>query len=281
VADPVPPVAGLNEPPDWALQRVPGLGAGQQPRRVHRLGGGTVNEVFQVISAEGSFVVRLDGAAWRRPGVDRQRELALHQVAAAAGIAPQIIEADPAQQGLLITRYEPGRTWGAADYDDVASLQRLGERLALLHQLPAPPLPLFDPLAVGESYVGRIVPASPLAGEVAAVIRRLAKLGEELRLAATVPAVVHGDLWEGNLLQGSQLWLLDWEYAQVTEPLMDIAGLIALYPVARRHQAELMSAAGMTAAVQAALVDRIDIYRILNWLWRLARGERAGPLALR
>lgn len=272
MVEPLSTGASLTEPPPWALECVPGLAGGKAAHRIHRLGGGTVNEVFQVISAEGSFVLRLDGAAWRRPGVDRQRERTLHRIAATAGIAPEIVFCDPGRQGLMITRYQPGCTWDAADYADVRSLQRLGERLYALHRLPVPALATFEPLAVGESYVLRIEPA--LLGETKPVIRRLAQLSRELAQAAAQPVVVHGDLWEGNLLDGYRLWLLDWEYAQVTEPLMEIAGLLAYYPVAHRHQTELMAAAGMNPAAQAVLPDRIEIYRILNRLWRLARGER-------
>ncbi|MFO1410369.1 MAG: hypothetical protein U1F06_08340 [Steroidobacteraceae bacterium] len=46
---------------------------------------GTVNDVYRVETAAGCFVLRVDGPAWRRPGVDRGREAQLHAVAAAAG----------------------------------------------------------------------------------------------------------------------------------------------------------------------------------------------------
>jgi thiamine kinase-like enzyme len=283
MVDAVPPGASLIEPPDWALRRVPGLADGRPPRCLRRLGGGTVNEVFQIVSGEGAFVLRLDGAAWRRPGVDRVRELTLHRIAAAAGIAPGIVAADPASQGLLVTRYYPGRTWQASDYDNVSRLRRLGERLAILHRQPAPPIARFDPLAVGLSYVRRL--DAQRAAATGPVIQRLTRLCTELLSSDVSPSVVHGDLWEGNLLEDSTpdspLWLLDWEYAQVTEPLMDIAGLLAYYPIAQRHQTELMAAADMAACRPDVLADRVDIYRILSWLWRLARGEEAGTIDLR
>jgi thiamine kinase-like enzyme len=274
MADSVSSGAGLTGPPEWALRRVPGLDDGQPPRLLQRLGGGSVNEVFRVDSTEGAFVVRLDGATWRRPGVDRLRELALHRVAAAAGVAPQIVAAAPGQDGLLITQYLPGRIWKSSDYSDLRSLRRLGERLALLHQQTAPPFSPFDPVGVARDYVNRIAPA--LVAPVAPVMRQLVRLCDDLDSVARA-SVVHGDLWESNLLDGTGLWLLDWEYAQVTEPLMEIAGLLAYYPAAQRYQTELMAAAGMTSSTQAALADRIHIYRILSWLWRLARGERAEP----
>jgi len=119
MAAPVPATGALNAPPDWALVRVPGLEQGAAARRIERLGGGTVNQVFRVDSAAGRFVLRLDGAAWRRPGVDRARELILHRTAAAAGLAPALVHAAPETQGLLVMEYLHGRVWGGADYDDL------------------------------------------------------------------------------------------------------------------------------------------------------------------
>ena len=60
MAAPVPAAGSLSTPPRWALARVPGLERGETARRLERLGGGTVNEVYRVDSALGSFVLRLD-----------------------------------------------------------------------------------------------------------------------------------------------------------------------------------------------------------------------------
>jgi len=66
--------------PDWQLGfsggtiLLPGTD-GEAPLMLAPLGGGSVNEVFRVDSRLGRFVVRLNGPAWRRPGVDRGREL--------------------------------------------------------------------------------------------------------------------------------------------------------------------------------------------------------------
>jgi thiamine kinase len=271
---PIPASAALKAPPDWALARVPGLGAGGRAQRVERLGGGTVNEVYRIDSAAGRFVLRLDGAAWRRPGVDRTRELVLHRTAAAGGIAPAVVHADPEAHGLLITEYLDGRLWEAADYADVDALRRLGERLYALHRLPAPMLEAFDPWQVALAYVRQIgaLPDGALEGP----LRRLQDICAGLPREASAMSVVHGDLWQGNLLQGSRLWLLDWEYAQLSAPLMDLACVLAYYPAAGRHRSELAAAAGFNAqALQRDLDQRVYVYRALAWLWHRARGEAA------
>jgi len=276
MAAPVSTTAALSAPPDWALARVPGLGEGAAALRIERLGGGTVNDVYRVDSAAGRFVLRIDGAAWRRPGVDRRRELVLHRAAAAGGIAPPVVDADPAAHGLLITEYLDGRLWEPADYGDVDALRRLGERLYALHRLPAPMIEAFDPWQVALAYVRQIgaLPDGALEGP----LRRLQGICAGLPRNHAAMSVVHGDLWQGNLLQGSRLWLLDWEYAQLSAPLMDLACVLAYYPAAGRHRAELAAAAGFdTRALQRDLAERVYLYRALAWLWHLARGEAAEP----
>jgi len=277
MAAPLPPSARLSTPPAWALTRVPGLESGADPLRVERLDGGSVNEVFRVDSRSGAFVLRLNGAAWLRPGVDRWRERRLHEAAAAAGIAPRIVAADPDREGLLITQFESGRLWRAADYSDVTALHRLGERLATLHALPAPAVTAFDPWSIAQQYLAQIatlaLPAPPLEP-----LARLERCCRELLESAQSPCIAHGDLAQNNLLDGTRLWLLDWEYAQCSDALMDIACVLAYYPVARPYAGELTAAAGLPPRPSSAeLAPRLCIYESLSWLWRLARGETAEP----
>jgi aminoglycoside phosphotransferase (APT) family kinase protein len=262
-------------PPAAALALVPGLEAGRAALRVEALGGGTVNQVYRVDSPAGRFVLRIDGAAWRRPGVDRARELLLHRMAAAGGIAPAIIAADT-RHGWLVTEFHDGVLWRAQDYTDPAALRRLAETLYRLHRLAPAPVEPFDPLRVGRDYA-RLVSAD-LAPARDEAMRRLEASCAGLAQGTPPLAVVHGDLWEGNLLQARKLWLLDWEYAQLAEPLMDIACLLAYYPQAAPLQDDLLAAAGFDARRdRGALAERVEIYRMLSRLWHLARGEVALP----
>jgi aminoglycoside phosphotransferase (APT) family kinase protein len=253
--------------------RVPGLEQGEQPVSVMRLDGGSVNEVFRIESRAGEFVLRLNGAAWRRPGVDRARELALHRSAAAAGVAPAIVAAEPARDGLLITAFEPGRLWRPEDYAEPEALRRLGERLQVLHALAPPPVAAFDPWSIAQGYLSAIPSAHELPG---GPLARLELACATLRSSALPACIAHGDLAQGNLIEGRRLWLIDWEYAQRSDALMDIACVLAYYPAAVAYHAELAAAAGIDADPEA-LRPRIYVYQALSWLWSLARGEPAPP----
>lgn len=266
----------LSRPPDWALQRVPGYGRGTRSAQVVRLAGGTVNEVFRVDTEAGRFVLRLDGPAWRRPGVDRQRELALHRAAAADGLAPAIVDADPMADGLLVLPFLEGEAWSGAQFGDVSALWRLGQRLGRLHRLAPPSMPCFDPWQVAQSYLTQIEP-SQLRG-MRAALSRLQSVCVQLASETGGDCIVHGDLAAANLLENASLWLLDWEYAQRSDPLMDVACVLAYHPQAVPYRAELLAAADIDRDTAAATLDeRIYVYQSLSWLWGLARGELGPP----
>jgi thiamine kinase-like enzyme len=90
------------------------------------------------------------------------------------------------------------------------------------------------------------------------------------------PAIVHGDLTHANVLDGRQLWLLDWEYAQCADPVYDVACALAYSPAARQQAPRLLAAAGLPGAgPHDRLADAILVYEGLTRLWHLARGTGA------
>jgi aminoglycoside phosphotransferase (APT) family kinase protein len=282
MASPVPGAAGVKQPPAAALALVPGLEAGAAPRAVVPLPDGTVNDVYRVDTDAGQFVLRVDGAAWRRPGVDRGREAVLHAVAAAAGLAPAIIRMRP-ESGVLVTEFLPGRMWTPADFGRAERLAQLGECLARLHALAVPAVAPFDPLGLADAYVAAALRRAPApdAAQRALCVQvqaRLAAAVQQVARAARAPALVHGDLIHTNLLQGERLWLLDFEYAQRADPLYDAGCILAYYPAARRQAADLLAAAFPGERVAAGELEAATyVHRALGWLWHLARGEQAVP----
>jgi len=272
------PAAALK-PPASALALVPGLEHAGKPLRLERLSGGRVNETWRVDTRQGRFTLRIDGPAGQRPGVDRGLERSLHAAAAAAGIAPRMVSAEPGLQ-VLVCEYLAGRTWSDADFQEPGSLARLGERLAALHRLPAaaPAGYRFDPQSLVEQYLLQASNAGvPLTGADSSLLQLRRSLAA-LQAAAVPHAIVHGDLPGGNVLENSQLWLLDWEYAQVADPIYDAACILAQVPLAPRLQQQLLAAAGLGARADVErLADAVYVYRALTWAWHLARAEACVP----
>ncbi len=264
-------------PSPAALALVPGLESGAAPLRTERLEGGVVNESWRIDTLLGRFVLRIDGPASQRPGVDRRRERTLHEIAASADIAPRALIWDETA-GVQVREFIDGRVWSERDLENPAQLQRLGERLARLHGLQAPQaVAPFDPGACALQYLRSIESSGAStahASAVAAEVRGAAKIVAARGVRA---AIVHGDLSHANLIDagpdGERLMLLDWEYAQVADPVYDVACALAYCEPARLHAELLLQAAGLDADnADRVLGEAIRVYEGLTWLWHRARG---------
>lgn len=263
----------LTHPTAEGLAAVPGLEAAQAPLRIEPLEGGTINQLWRIDSRLGHFVLRIDGPQARRPGVDRRREFMLHARAAAAGLAPAIV-AGNAQSGIMVSEFIAGRRWEEADCLNRTALHRLGERLARLHQLTAQAAP-FEPLRIAQAYVAAAPPlGETLAAAVAGLLRAVALAQARFAEDPARRAIIHGDLNHLNLIEAGPLWLIDWEYAQVADPLLDLGCLLAYYPGAAVQAEELLAAAGLAGRGQRGrLATATFLYQAMSWLWYIARGE--------
>ncbi|HEU4778246.1 MAG TPA: phosphotransferase [Steroidobacteraceae bacterium] len=255
------------------LQHVPGCEDGEPPFSQELIGGGKVNRSFLVRTRRGRFVVRLNENATGDPGLDRDRELALHTAAAAAGIAPQVVFAAP-DRSCLITDYVDGRLWTPHYFTRMRDLRSLGQRLRALHALTPPPVARFDPMNVARRYADLIVRTDPAeAGRIEFLLaggaEALARTGSERR----PPAIVHSDLHHGNVLTADRVYFIDWEYAQVGDPLLDLACIMTYYPRAVPHGGLLLEASGLADAgvTPAILGELTNVFTLLTYLWYRAR----------
>jgi len=255
------------------LKHVPGCENGDAPYSQELLGGGKVNRSFLVRTRRGRFVVRLNETSETDPGLDRAREVALHAAAAAAGIAPHIIYACPSHN-FLITDYVEGRLWTPHYFTRMRDLRALGQRLRTLHALAPPSVARFDPMSAARRYADAIVHSDPAdAGRIGALLARgdqaYGNSGSKQRAAR----IVHSDLHHGNVLTADRIYFIDWEFAQLGDPLLDLACVLAYYPKAVTHGALLIDAAGLDelGADEMALVELTRVFNLLTYLWYRAR----------
>ncbi len=262
------------------LQHVPGCENGDAPYSQELMGGGKVNRSFLVRTRRGRFVVRLNESSEADPGLDRNRELQLHTVAAGAGIAPHVIYACP-DRSCLITDYLEGRPWTPHYFTRMRDLRALGMRLRSLHALPAPSIARFDAVAALRRYADQIVRAEPQ--EATRIGDLLARGETALRRsgsAAREPAIVHMDLHHGNVVTADRIYFIDWEYSQLGDPLLDLACVMAYYPRAVAHGPLLLEASGLAerGATTDMLVELTRVFNLLTYLWyRARRASRPVP----
>lgn len=193
---------------------------------------GLTNRNYKLALDGEYFVLRLPGHGTERY-LDRRREAHNVRIAAALGLAPEIIYFDPAD-GIQLSRYidgvapthqqlqEPAMLYAVAEL--LRGLHRSGQqfqgRMALFQQLD-------DYLGLGARY------DDPLAAE----LRRQRGIAEPLRglLEETREPLCpcHIDPTPANFLIAPQrssktrVYLLDWEYSAMCEPLWDLADLAA------------------------------------------------------
>lgn len=243
-----------------------------------RLAGGLSNHAWRVEPAGGqAWYARLGSADAERLGVNRRSECALLAAVTAAGFAPDVLLCDP-PTGLLVTRYIEGRTWQASDAGDPDNLSRMGRLLARLHATP---------LAAGVSTVSYAEQARRLASAIAgsdataATLRRRADQAFEC-LGRRTPrhALCHHDLHHMNIVDtGARLWLVDWEYGGVGDPLFDVAGFLALHELGAAETDLLLGAYGVpTPGDRKFLAEARWVFDYVQWLWyRISLGSGPDP----
>jgi aminoglycoside phosphotransferase (APT) family kinase protein len=269
--------AGAGVIPAQLLARVPGCESGRPPLAVRSLPGGRgCNEVSCIETPAGRFVWRRRFEPVDRPGSRAIDELRAQAVAAAAGLAPRILDAHPSGHWLLMEFIDaPVWTPDAMHSADAAS--RLGSQLARLHALPAPPQTrAVDPGAMAGHYLARLACVdAEEARELAPLRERVQWLGQRLS-GLDLPWVLnHGDLAAGNLL-GSVPTLVDWEYTQVAEAGWDLACLLTYYPDMSRFLPQLLAGNGHAEAIRAALPLQRERFELLNRLWERLAARGAG-----
>jgi thiamine kinase len=262
--------------PTPILRCIPGCAGGEAPLRVQMLHGGrNVNRNLRIDTRAGRFVLRQrlwDGA---RPGADSRREVACHRAAAVAGVAPTVLDSAPDGHWILMD-YIEGGMWTPMQLQTKGGLRTLGTRLQRLHALTPPTgLAAFDPLSIAAGQAQAILERDPAgAAEVDTLVARTQQLAVDCAAFAATPVTTHGDLDVANLV-GSVPMLVDWEYAQLADPVWDLACLSIYYPGLRLRGEELLGAAGITDANRAVRLRlHTDLFDTLNRLWEKAQASR-------
>ena len=257
------------------IRQFPGLAAFEgAPERM----GGLTNRVYRI----GDCVLRLPGKGTEEY-IDRANEAAAAKAAAQAGVSPEVIHADAAS-GLMITRFIPGAATmsPAAFKSRTGSPARAGRAFAKLHASGAAFPARFELFAMIDDYLGLLSGkdvALPLGyhdvlAEAEAVRTALAARPSPL-------APCHCDpLCENFLDTGTRMWIVDWEYSGMNDPMWDLGDLSVEAGFDAGQEAEMMQAY-FGQVPRSADQGRMVIYKAmcdLLWtLWGLIQLANANP----
>ena len=208
---------------------------------LEELPGGITNRNYKVVSAAGNRMARVC-EDHRVLGIDRRNEVACQGAAAALGIAPEIVYHE---EGILVSAFIAAHTLADSDVREAATLRRLAQVLRHLHgardSLSGEML-YFCPFQTVRTYVGNARElGAHLPETIDSVLEDMIWLSEEI--SPFRPALCHNDVLAANILDdGDRLWLVDWEYGGMGNPLFDLAGVCGNCGLEREEEVLLLSA---------------------------------------
>jgi aminoglycoside phosphotransferase (APT) family kinase protein len=252
-------------PGDAELIQLAARRLGMRNVAVETLAGGSRNRCYAISDAGREAVLRIAGEDDRAYAVARMAESLAQQSAAAHGLAPRILFED-AGLGLTAMERAAGRVWTRGLARSAAGAARLGEWLARLHGLPPPPaMRRVDFVASLGHYV------TQLGNDAAtlALLERARAAGARLQRGAA-DVLCHNDLHHLNII-GSEggITVVDWEYAGLGDPVMDLAGFVAYHDLDGPAVAALLEAygAGRAPPLAAGLADARWLFEAVWWAW--------------
>ena len=247
-----------------AMAAVPELAGYAGP--IGRLGGLT-NRVFHL----GDFCLRIPGKGTEEY-IDRANEAVAAREAATAGVSPEVIHADAAT-GLMVTRFIDGAvTMTPENFAERGGAPaRAGEAFQRLHTSGARFPFCFDLFAMIDDYL------AILSGKDVALpdgYHDVVAEAETVRAALGAHPVelapCHCDpLCENFLDTGARMWIVDWEYSGMNDPMWDLGDLSVEGSFTAAQDGEML-AAYFGRPPGPAEAGRVVIYKAMcDLLWTL------------
>ncbi len=248
--------------------------------RAERLGGLT-NLVYRVRTADRDYVLRIAG-----PGtesfIDREVEAHNARAAAAAGVSPEVLFVD-GTDGLMLMPHIPATTMSPEAFRSTAgAARRAGAAFARLHDSGQTFEFRFELFQMIDGYL-------KLLGELGAtlpdgyhdVVQEAEAVREVLEAKPARLAPCHCDpLCENFLDTGDAMWIVDWEYSGMNDPLWDLGDLSVEAGFSPQQDLELMQAY-RGGSVSETDFGRMVVYKAmcdLLWtLWGLIQHAQANP----
>jgi thiamine kinase-like enzyme len=207
------------------------------------LEGGITNRNYRVRFAGEDVVVRLPGKDTDLLGIDRVAERAAGELAARAGVGPEVVVMldDPP---CLVTRFVVGEPMSAEELRAPEAIAEVAAALRTLHACEEELPSSFSSFRVVEAYAERMagrgaaVPSSYEWAAAAALRIEAALVGPEHD-----PVPCHDDLLSANFIRTLRgIKVVDWEYAGMGDRYFDLGNFAVNNEFDEAGEATLLSA---------------------------------------
>ncbi len=249
------------------ISRVPLL-SGAANLVVSVLPGGLSNSSYRVVADEVECVVRITGKNGETLGIDRTREAAALRRAERAGIAPEVL-AFFLPEGHSVTRFVAnGRALTQTEFESGEMIPRLAQRLQDIHGLD-PVEGSFDAcddirrwMRIADGRGGR------RPDRLDALLERVYEINGSLAAKRTVdPVLCHNDPYFRNFLDDGSLWVIDWEFAGMGDPLYDLAAVAYSFESEQRDLLLASYYGDVDPLIRHQLDDLIVVYLCWCVVW--------------
>lgn len=203
-----------------------------------RIKGGLTNESWCVEGADVAVVVRISTADEQALQLNRHSEMRVLSLVQQAGIGAEVLLCAP-ERRLLVTRKLNAQTLMPEALHEAGCMHSLALLLRRLHALPVPAsVQQSDLCAVLHGY-WRTLAERGMQHESRVHAHALNIAEESARQSQR--GLCHNDVHHLNLMSdGARLWLLDWEYAGVGDPLFDLASVCCYQRYSSQQSAHLL-----------------------------------------
>ena len=240
--------------------------------------GSLSNFAWRVAGPGTNRFVRLARGGTEQLGADLAAEREVVSLAAAAGLAPPVVRCDPAAR-LLVTQWIAGVDGSLQVDREGAVIDRVADALQRLHAL-APPPGLRR--VSFKAQAARLQAMLPVGEQGPAFAASAPELFARLDDSRQPLVVCHHDVHAQNMILDAdgRLWLVDWEYAGLGDPVFDLASFASQAQLTDSSVQRLLEryfrAGGSLDPERLPLARWAFDY--VQWLWyrTVMAGEAAG-----
>jgi thiamine kinase-like enzyme len=249
--------------------------------RTERLGGLT-NLVFRIDTGTDRYVLRIPGKGTEEY-IDRAVEIHNARVAARADVSAEVIFAD-SDSGVMVTRYIDEIVTMTPDQfrNRQGAAARAGRALKRMHACAEPFQFRFELFAMIDEYLAILDERkAELPDGYTDVVESALPVREVLDRNPAHLVPCHCDpLCENFLDSGERMWIVDWEYSGMNDPMWDLGDLSVEAGFNEAQDLELMRAY-CDGEPGSAEIGRMVIYKAmcdLLWtLWGLIQHSEGNP----